>query len=297
MATTAGDVLLGYLGDQLAELQRHAPGVRNDDAESVHQMRVAARRLRSLLATGRKLFAGNEAQELRAELRWLATALGASRDPQVIHARLDERLAAEPEGLVLGPAAGHIAEELDAAAATGRQGALAALDSTRYAQLVAGLESLLNTDRLSQKASRRPRPAFRKFVSKDTARLVRAVADLPPAAGDAAADGGSAARDAGLHEVRKAAKRLRYTAELAVTITGGRPRKRIRKTAKAARKIQTVLGRHHDTVMARALLAELGTRSLSSGENGFTYGRLHAREQALAAGAEADFLKAWKKFP
>ncbi len=295
MATTAEDVLLGYLGHQLAELQRHAPGVRNDDAESVHQMRVAARRLRSLLATGRKLFAGAEAQDLRAELRWLATALGAARDPQVILARLDERLAAEPEGLVLGPAAGHIAEELDAAAAAGRQGALAALDSKRYAQLVAGLGLLLHTDHLSQKASRRPRRAFRKFVSKDTARLVRAVADLPPAAGDAAAD--SAARDAGLHEVRKAAKRLRYTGELAATVTGGRPGKRIRKTAKAARKIQAVLGRHHDTVMARALLAELGTRSLRSGENGFTYGRLHAREQALAAGSEADFLKAWKKFP
>ncbi len=291
MATTAGDVLLGYLGQQLIELRRHEPGVRGDDAESVHQMRVAARRLRSLLATGRKLFASTDPQEIRSELRWLSEALGAARDPAVIHARLDELLASEPEGLVLGPAAMHLGEELDAAAAAGRQGALAALDSARYARLVAGLESILGTGKLSGKASRPPRRVFRKFVSGNTARLARAVEALPPGP-----DGADPARDAGLHEVRKAAKRLRYSAELAGTVTGGGAGKRIRKTAKAARRIQTDLGLHHDTVMARAVLAELGSSSRRSGENGFTYGRLHAREEALAAASEADFLKTWRKF-
>ncbi|MET4094079.1 CHAD domain-containing protein [Arthrobacter sp. UYCu712] len=291
MAPTAGDVLLGYLTQQLAELRRHEPGVRDDDAESVHEMRVAARRLRSVLATGRNLFAGAGPQGIRSELRWFSEALGAARDPAVIHARLDELLASEPEELVLGPAARHIAEELDAAAAAGRRGALAALDSERYARLVAGLESLLGTDKLSQKASRRPRRAFRKFVAGNSARLLRAVEALPPGAG-----GNAPALDAGLHEVRKAAKRLRYSAELAATATGGSAAKRIRKTAKAARRIQTTLGLHHDTVMARALLADLGMRSRRSGENGFTYGRLHAREESLAARSEADFLKAWRKF-
>lgn len=56
MATTAGTVLLAYLGEQLGELRRHAPGVRAGEAEPIHQMRVSARRLRSLLATGRTLF-------------------------------------------------------------------------------------------------------------------------------------------------------------------------------------------------------------------------------------------------
>ncbi|WP_426979272.1 CHAD domain-containing protein [Pseudarthrobacter sp. O4] len=289
MATTAGEALLSYLGQQLAELRRYAPGVRENQAESIHEMRVAARRIRSLLATTRKLFAAGDAEDVRSELRWLSGALGAARDPGVVQARLRELLASEPEELTSGQAAQRIDAELDAAAAAGHQGALEALGSERYDRLLLSLGTLLAADRLSQKASRPPQRTLRKFVARETARLARAVADLPPASQ-------GRARDAELHEVRKAAKRLRYSAELAVTVGGRRAGKRIRKAAKAARRIQTTLGLHHDSVVARTLLAELGLRSLPSGENGFSYGRLHAREESLAASSEAEFLKIWKDF-
>ena len=49
--------------------------------------------------------------------------------------------------------------------------------------------------------------------------------------------------------------------------------------------------------MARTLLGRLAARSQTSGASGFTFGRLHAREDHLAAGAEADFITAWRKFP
>ena len=289
MATTAGDALLAYLAEQFAELRQQAPGVRENQAEAIHKMRVAARRLRSLLASGRKLFEDGAAEDIRAELRWLSGALGPARDPGVVQARLRELLAAEPEELVLGPAPARIDEELDAAAAAGFKGALAALDGERYAQLLHSLESWLNTRSLSEKASRPPRKTIRKLVAKDEKRLRHAVEGLP-------APEDSAARDEGLHEVRKTAKRLRYSAELAASLGGGRGAKQARRTAKAARRIQTALGQHQDSVVARTLLAELGTRALRSGENGFTYGRLHAKEEQLATRAEADFLKAWRKF-
>jgi CHAD domain-containing protein len=294
MATTAGDVLLSYLEQQLSELRRHAPGVREGEAESVHQMRVAARRLRSLLASSRKLFSTGEADDVRSELRWLSVALGAARDPRVVQGRLRELLAAEPREFTNLVPAQLIDAELDAEAAAGHQGVLAALDSERYARLVTSLESLLTTGKLSQRASRPPRKAFKKAVSRDTARLLRAVADLTDPSHGNALD-----RDARLHEVRKAAKRLRYCAELAATVRGSRGSagKRIRKTAKAARRIQTTLGLHHDTVMSRTLLAELGRRARPTGGSGFSFGRLHAREEGLAAGAEADFVRIWRKFP
>jgi CHAD domain-containing protein len=294
MATTAGDVLLGYLEQQLSELRRHEPGVREDQAESVHQMRVAARRVRSLLASNRKLFGTGEAEDVRSELRWLSEALGAARDARVVQARLRELLAAEPKELTDGRPARLIGEELDAAAAAGHRGVLAALDSQRYARLLTGLNALTTTGKLSDRASRPARKVYKKAVSRDTARLVRAVADL-----SAASHGNNPARDARLHEVRKAAKRLRYCAELAATIRGGRGHagKQSRKTAKAARRIQTTLGLHHDTVVSRTVLVELGLRSLPAGESGFSFGRLHAREESLAAGAEADFARMWRKFP
>ena len=74
-------------------------------------------------------------------------------------------------------------------------------------------------------------------------------------------------------------------------------RKRTRKVARSARGIQTILGGHQDSVVARTLLGKLGADSQISGASGFTFGRLHAREENLAAAAEADFLKAWRKFP
>ena len=57
-------------------------------------------------------------------------------------------------------------------------------------------------------------------------------------------------------------------------------------------------GLHQDSVVARERLAELGGRALRSGENGFSYGRLHAKEESLAAASERAFLKLWKrKYP
>ena len=288
METTAGDALLAYLAEQLAEMRDHAPGVQQNQAESIHKMRVAARRLRSLLASGRKLFADETAGELRSELQWLSGALGRARDPGVVHARLRDLLAEEPPELVLDPAPARIDEELDASAAAGLKEALDALGSERYQRLLLSLTAWLGARNLSAKASRPPRKTLRKLVAKDENRLRRAVTGLP-----AAED--RAARDEALHEVRKAAKRLRYTAELAAS-PGGGGGKKVRRTARAARRIQTDLGTHQDSVVARTLLLELGTRSLRSGENGFPYGRLHAKEEELANAAEADFLKAWRKF-
>ena len=82
------------------------------------------------------------------------------------------------------------------------------------------------------------------------------------------------------HRARKAAKRARYAAEL--TQPGGT------KASKRARKhfknIQRVLGDHQDTVVARSWLRRIGAAAgTTQGENGFTFGLLYGREEALAA--------------
>ncbi len=51
----ASDVMRRYLFDQVRALKVHDPGVRTDTPGAVHQLRVSARRLRSALATFRKL--------------------------------------------------------------------------------------------------------------------------------------------------------------------------------------------------------------------------------------------------
>ena len=300
MATTAGEVLLAYLGQQLAELRRRAPGVLARNPDDVHQMRVAARRLRSLLLSGRPLFEAGAVDPLRDELRWLSGLLGAARDPGVVHARLTALLAREPEALRFGPAALRIDEELDSLAAVGFDAALEGLRSERYTRLLAALEDFLTHAPAAAKAAGAPGPGIGRLVARDQRRLARTVASLAPTDDDGARarsipDDGPA-RDAGLHEVRKAAKRLRYSAELAATLTAGKKRhRRAKRLAKSARKIQQLLGLHQDSVVARERLAELGGRALRNGENGFSYGRLHAKEESLAAASERAFLKLWER--
>lgn len=297
MPTTAGEVLTNYLAQQLAELRHQEPLVRREEPDSVHQMRMCARRLRSVLATGKKLFDDGAVSEVRAELRWLSEVLGSARDPEVIHDRLRELLAKEPDALVFGPAAQRIANELDDTSAAGRRAVLEALDGDRYASLVSRLEALAQAPPLTAKAAGDARKTMRKLVSKDTKRVRRRVRDLEAqpdgGSGEASPAPGGQARDAGLHEVRKAAKRLRYAAEAAEPVAG----KKAARMAKRAHKLQQILGLHQDSVVARNLLADLGGRAFRSGENGFTYGRLHAQEEALADRSEAKFRKAWKKFP
>ena len=52
----------------------------------------------------------------------------------------------------------------------------------------------------------------------------------------------------------------------------------------ASRKeFQELLGEHQDSMVAEGLLRELGVLASTDGENGFTWGLLHAREQEAAA--------------
>lgn len=57
-------------------------------------------------------------------------------------------------------------------------------------------------------------------------------------------------------------------------------------TVKHYKQIQRVLGDHQDGVVASAALRRLAlTAGTTPGENGFTYGRLYAREQQAAEDA------------
>lgn len=92
---------------------------------------------------------------------------------------------------------------------------------------------------------------------------------------------------------RLKAKRLRYTAESTVPVL----RRRARKLAASAKGVQGALGEHQDTVMSRQRLRDYGVRAHLNGENGFTFGRLHALEQMHAYAAERAFETAWNTIP
>ena len=82
-----------------------------------------------------------------------------------------------------------------------------------------------------------------------------------------------------LHQARKAGKRYRYAVELSLPVVG----KKATKTIKTAKKLQTLLGEHQDSVVSATFLRSQGAAAgVNPDQNGFTYGLLLAQERARA---------------
>jgi CHAD domain-containing protein len=283
---SAADLVRDLLAEETQRLQQRDAGVRADAPDSVHKLRISARRLRSALTTYRPLFEPGATDHLRDELRWLGQELAAARDAQVLREHLHAVLAAEPPELVIGPVAGRIDDELRAAYRAGLDGAHRTLDSERYFRLLDALDELVGAPPFVDEAQDAARDVLPRLLARDAKRLRRAVRD-----GRRAED--AEQRDLALHEARKKAKRLRYAAESAVPVFGARAKE----YAARVKKLQQTLGVRQDTVAARRALRSYGVSAHLSGANAFTFGRLHGLEQARSDRAERAFLRAWKAVP
>ncbi len=283
---TAAEVLTTYVQNQIAEIKRLDPAFRADDPEALHDLRVAVRRLRSVLATYRPLLENAPVVELRDGLRWLGGTLGEARDAEVLRAELKEAVGGQPAELVLGSVAVRIDDDLSTSYQRGRAVALAALDETRYFRLLDQLDAVVAEPPLSPLGSKQALKVVPALVAKDWRRLRRLARRAESVTDDPA-------RGHALHEVRKAAKRLRYGAEAAHPLIG----RKAARLAAAAKNIQTILGVHHDTVVIREVLRRLAIEAHLAGDNSFTYGRLHALAQVRASKADARYRNAWAGFP
>ena len=278
----ARDVVLSYLSAQVAEVRRNDPLVRCDLPDAIHAMRVATRRLRSALATFRPLVDREVTDPLRDELRWLNRALGPARDTEVMHARLRAMLADEPAGLTRGRARQHVDRELRADYRRTFADAVAALASPRYFALLDSLDELVASPPWTGPASKPARKLLPGLVRRDWKRLRRRVKR-------AAASETPDQREERLHDVRKAARRARYAAESVEPLCG----KDARRFAKLLKRLQSVLGDHHDTVVTRDRLRDLATSASRSGLDSFTFGVLHVRAEAGEADLERTYRAAW----
>ncbi|MES4892002.1 CYTH and CHAD domain-containing protein [Streptomyces sp. NPDC096012] len=281
---TAGDHVLAYVREQRDKILEHDPGVRRDVPDSVHQMRVATRRLRSTLRTFGTVLDRAVTDAVAAELKWLAGELGLERDQEVIAERLTAALDGLPPALVQGPVRKRLTTWASVRHDSARGHLLGILDSARYLALLDTLDALLADPPLKKNASGKPAKVLAKAVRKDFAkvsRLVTEALDLPP----------GEERDVAIHEARKKGKRTRYAAEAAVSALGAPARS----LAKSMKSLTKLLGEHQDSVMARHTLRELSAVAHAAGESTFTYGLLHGREEARAAETEAQLPGLWKE--
>jgi CHAD domain-containing protein len=270
--SAAGEVVLAYVREQVAAISRNDSLIRRDAPDAVHQMRVATRRARSALQAFGGIVDREATRPLCAELKWLAGALGQARDTEVLLDRLTAELAAVPPALVAGPVTARIDAHFAAELAQAGNTALAALDGKRYIWLRDGLDTLLAHPPLTRKAEHPAGKALAGPVRRAERRLQRALAAVPNAED----------RDAAIHEARKTAKRARYAAEAAASALGGPARRQ----AAQAKELQQLLGDHHDSVVARAVLLDLAGKARAAGEDTFTYGVMYQGQACQAAKIE-----------
>ncbi|MDQ0990904.1 CYTH and CHAD domain-containing protein [Streptomyces sp. V3I7] len=279
---TAGDHVLAYVRAQRDAIVELDPAVRRDEFDSVHQMRVATRRLRSTFRSYRTILDRAVTDPIGEELKWLATELGVDRDREVLTERIATALDALPRTLVAGPVRTRLRTWSKVRRGGSRRRLTGVLDSHRYLTLLDTLDALLADPPLRKTAAKKPAKVIAKAVRKDFAKLsalVERAIDLPPGRD----------RDLGLHEARKKAKRTRYAAEAATPVLGD-PAAAL---TKAMKSLQKLLGDHQDSVLAREALRELSAVAHAVGESTFTYGVLYGREEQRAAADEAELPGTW----
>ncbi|MFI6860738.1 CHAD domain-containing protein [Streptomyces sp. NPDC050421] len=281
---TAGDHVLAYVREQITDIVALDPAVRRGLPDSVHRMRVATRRLRSALRSYRKVLDRTVTDPVGGELKWLAAELGVDRDQEVLDARLRTRLDALPRTLVLGPVRARLRIWSTARRSGSRRRTVAVLDGARYLALLHTLEALLAAPPLLPAAAAPPAKALARAAHKDHRRLATRLAhalEHPPGPD----------RDLALHDARKAAKRARYAAEAARPALG----KPARKSVKRLKAVQSVLGDHQDSVVARDALRTLAVQAHAAGEPSFTWGLLYGQEEATAAVRERELPNVWAR--
>ncbi|MFL6240652.1 MAG: CHAD domain-containing protein [Actinomycetes bacterium] len=269
----AGRVLAGYLRMNVRRLLAEDVRFRLSGEDAVHQLRVAARRMRTALKVFAPLVDEEWATLLQEELRWLAGTLSTSRDAEVLLARLLADVDTLRPEFVLGPAKARLQQFVGGELATGMELAEQTLADERYLGLLERLVDAAWSPRLTDLANGRAGVVLPDLVRRAWRKLGVGVARVRET------------HDTGdYHRVRIAAKRARYAAE-AVAPAFGKPAERF---ARQVVRIQDVLGEHQDAVTAQDTLRRLA-QSPAGKTVGFTCGMLHALEERKAATARAEF--------
>jgi CHAD domain-containing protein len=272
----SSDPQIRRLEDQVAKqhdsLLRYDVGTRiGSDPESLHQLRVAARRLRAFLAVARDLVDRDWAGEIKEGMRDLGRASNDARDLDILLGNLrDEIGRLDVRDQAAGAA---LVDRLEEDRLELQEALVAALDSGAY-------QRVLNQLALpAVPGAATPAPKLDELAARELRRLLVRVRRL-----------GKRPSEEALHALRIKVKRVRYATEL-----GGAPsKKQTTRVIAAATRMQDILGAHQDAVVTeerlRALAHELDETGIS-----FVAGRLAERERRRRDEIHGRLPASWKE--
>lgn len=244
------------LRERVRRLYRHLPGALAGEAEPLHQMRLAARRLRLAVTVLARKPHGKRARRVRRLLRELARTGGHSRDLDVVVALLEDRLLQTPTAELKV-----LVQDLHRERGRSRHRLGGELLDLDIARLRRDLEAILTRrcESIFGVLGRIPEAA-----AAERARLMDALEGV-----------GDAFDPSRLHAVRVRFRRLRYTAELLDELQG-----RTSGAPEMFRSVQEVIGSLRDAFLLSEWLERKGARAAAAGREDLA--RCARRERDLA---------------
>ena len=281
------DLVTAVTANTLSHFVANWGSLRESDApESIHQLRVALRRMRAALGMFRQAISLRELEDIRAEARRIASLLGPARECDAFR-----------QNALSGPLRGR------REALTGSVQLLAAVEDRRQDTYDAARRlidhpsaSLFVLDIQDFLARRAWRTALtpqdlglltseaRFFATDILSKLHRralkrgkTLPDMP---------------DAERHELRIALKKLRYAAEFFASLFGGR--KEVRGFIARVADLQEDLGAYNDAATAESFIASL--KLGQGGEASFAAGYLLGWYRHASMVADSHLARKWKAF-
>ena len=245
--TTLEQAFQQIIGDCMKQIQANAHCLeRIDDSESVHQMRIGLRRLRTSLKLFKHLL--QPPAKILHELDWLAAHLGAARDWHVLAAStlpaIAKKMPSEIQLTQLTRAATHTAFEK-------QQAVKVAINSPRFTWLILSITRWIVGRHWRNTQSSQIRKQMKEkailfcgdMLAHEQRRLLKRGKKL------------SAANPNSRHRVRSGIKTMRYASDFFQLLL---PSKKLRPFIASLKALQDELGWINDAVVARNLLAEVG---------------------------------------
>lgn len=226
-------------GDAVRETDQAAD--QEADKEAVHKTRIALRHLRAALQLYRPALRRKQLARLRPEIKWLSDRLGAARDADVFQTSFFEPLARE----ATVPGASALASLMDERRRRAHRRLHRALATSRARLLFVELLAF-STDGVRRSLRAEP---YRPFVRSEFRRRRRRLArDAKHLAQRSSSE---------MHDVRKAAKMLRYDLDLIGDVPVKPKDERDRHLRNALKGLQQSLGLIHDQEAMHAQLRKL----------------------------------------
>jgi inorganic triphosphatase YgiF len=264
----AGEAVRPSLKEALRRLLSFDPYARLGDAEGVHQLRVAARRLRSVIRTFAPLVEAAKIEPVVEDLRWLGGVLG------------EEMRLREDSGEDAAPFIAALAPRREKARAALNE----ALNSDRYIAFIHRVTDLTQDDALVTESTGKAGEVLPKLVWRIWKKLRNAGRALTPESDEA-----------DFHRARILAKRARYSAETVAGYLSSKQTKQLRDFAEGAESVQNILGEHQDAAFARNVIRDIAMEHPADAGISSRVGTLVERQKEIAAGWREEFFDEWKR--